>query len=144
MKIVDSPECPLYNNTPETIELAFLERQKIHTLWRQVEFWLGMVLKDKIKFSDSEKILCTAYKKSILLTKRKYTKTDKKVRCLISQKSNMNYQRSYNMNSIMPKLRGNFQYLNKRFLHKLKKSMAGFFQEFSKVTSNICYQHKMG
>ena len=31
MKIVDSPECPLCNNTPETIEHAFLECQKIHT-----------------------------------------------------------------------------------------------------------------
>ena len=31
----------------------------------------------------------------------------------MSLKSNMNYQCSYNMNSIMLKLRGNFQYLNK-------------------------------
>ena len=32
----------------------------------------------------------------------------------------------------------------KIFCTNLKKSMAVFFQEFSKVTSNICYQHKMG
>ena len=28
MKIVDSPECPLCNNTPETIEHAFVRCQK--------------------------------------------------------------------------------------------------------------------
>ena len=33
MKIVDSPECPVCNNSPETIEQAFLECQKINTLW---------------------------------------------------------------------------------------------------------------
>ena len=55
MKIVDSPECPLCNNIPETIEHAFLECQKIHTLWRQIEIWSGMVLRDNIKISDSEK-----------------------------------------------------------------------------------------
>ena len=76
MNIVDSPECHLCNNTPETIEHAFLECQKIHTLWRQVEVWLGMVLGDDIKISDSEKIFGTAYKNSIidtviLLTKKK-------------------------------------------------------------------------
>ena len=74
---MDSPECPLCNNTPETIEHAFLEWQNIHTLWRQAEVWLGMVLKDNIKISD------------------------------------MNYQCSYYMNSIMPKLSGNLQFLNK-------------------------------
>ena len=30
-KSVDSPECPLCNNIPETIEHALLECQKIHT-----------------------------------------------------------------------------------------------------------------
>ena len=34
-------------------------------------------------------------------------------RLLISQESNMNYQSSFNMNSIMPKLKENLQYLNK-------------------------------
>ena len=53
MKIVDSPECALCNNTPETIEHAFLECQKIHTFWQQVGVWLGMVLRDNIKISDS-------------------------------------------------------------------------------------------
>ena len=57
MKIVDSPEYPLYNNTPEAIEQAIIECQKTHTLWRQVEFWLGMVLKVNIRISDSEKKL---------------------------------------------------------------------------------------
>ena len=42
MKIVDSPECPLHNNIPETIEHALHKCQKIHTLWRQVEVWLGI------------------------------------------------------------------------------------------------------
>ena len=49
MKIVDSPECPLCDNIPETIEHAFLECQKIHSLWRQIEVWLGMELRDDIK-----------------------------------------------------------------------------------------------
>ena len=46
MNIVDSPKCPLCNNTPQTIDHAFLECQKIpvHTLWRQFEVWLEMVL----------------------------------------------------------------------------------------------------
>ena len=57
MKIVDSPECHLCNNTPETIEHAFLECQKIHTLWRQVEGWLGMVQGDDIKISDQKRFL---------------------------------------------------------------------------------------
>ena len=70
---------PLCNNIPETIEHAFLECQKIHTLWRQVEVWLGMVLRDNIKIADSEKIFGTACKNSIidtviLLTKRKIYK----------------------------------------------------------------------
>ena len=65
MKIVDSPECPLCNNTPETIEHAC---QKTHTLWRQVDFWLGMALKDKIKISNSEKIIGTSYKNSLMDT----------------------------------------------------------------------------
>ena len=52
---MDSPECPLCNNTPETIEHAFIEYQETHTLWRQVESWLSMVLKDKIKISDPKK-----------------------------------------------------------------------------------------
>ena len=54
MEIVDSPECPLCNNTPETIEHAFIECQETHTLWRQVKLWLSMVLKYKINISDSE------------------------------------------------------------------------------------------
>ena len=58
-KIVDSLECPLCNNTSEAIEHAFLDCQKIHRLWRQVEFWSGMVLLVKIKISDSEKIVGT-------------------------------------------------------------------------------------
>ena len=53
MKIVVGPECPLCNYTPEAIEHAFLECQKIHTLWRQVEVWLGIVLHVR----DSEKYL---------------------------------------------------------------------------------------
>ena len=85
MKIVDSPECPLCNNTPETIEHAFLECQKTYTLWRRLEVWLEMVLRDDIKISDSEKIHGTAYENStivtvILLTKRKYIKTDRMIR----------------------------------------------------------------
>ena len=68
MKIVDSPECPPCNNTPETVEQAFLECQKIHTLWRQVEVCLGMLLRDNIKILDSEKIFGTAYKNSIIDT----------------------------------------------------------------------------
>ena len=70
---------PLCNNIPETVEHAFLKCQKIHTLWRQVEVWLGMVLRDSIKIADSEKVFGTAYKNSIidtviLLTKRKIYK----------------------------------------------------------------------
>ena len=68
MKIVDSRECPLCNNTPETIEHAFLECQKIHTLSRQIEVWLGMVLRDNMKISDPERVFGTAYKNSILDT----------------------------------------------------------------------------
>ena len=55
MKIVDGPECPLCNNIPETIEHAFLECQKIHTLWGQVEIWLGMVLRDNIRSVQIQK-----------------------------------------------------------------------------------------
>ena len=55
MKIVDRPECPLCNNTPKKIEHAFIWCQKTHTQWRQIELWLSMVLKYKIKTSDSEK-----------------------------------------------------------------------------------------
>ena len=74
---MDSPECPLCNITPETIEHAFLECRKIHTLWRQVEVWLGMALRYNIKILDSEKIFGAAYKNSIInivisLTKKKY------------------------------------------------------------------------
>ena len=65
---MDSPKCSLCKNIPETIEHAFLECQKVHTLWRQVEVWLGMVLGDNIKISDSEKISRTAYKNSIIDT----------------------------------------------------------------------------
>ena len=54
---VDSPEYLICNNIPETIEHAFLECQTIHTLWRQIEVWLGMVLRENIKISDSEKKL---------------------------------------------------------------------------------------
>ena len=57
MKMMDSPECPLCKNIHETIEHAFLKCQKIHTLWRQIEVWLGMVLRDNITISDSEKYL---------------------------------------------------------------------------------------
>ena len=83
MKIVDSPECPLCNNTPETIEHAFIEFQKTHTLRRQVELWLSMVLKYKIKISDSEEIFDTVYTNSIidtviLLTKKKIYKNRQK------------------------------------------------------------------
>ena len=66
MKIADSPECPLCNNIHEIIEHAFLECQKIHTLWRQIEVWLGMVPRDNIKIS--EKIFGTGYKNSIIDT----------------------------------------------------------------------------
>ena len=38
----------------------------MHTLWRQVEFWLGKVSKDKIKISDSETIFGIAFKNSII------------------------------------------------------------------------------
>ena len=83
MKIVDSPESPLCNNTPETIEHAFIEFQKTHTLRRQVELWLSMVLKYKIKISDSEEIFDTVYTNSIidtviLLTKKKIYKNRQK------------------------------------------------------------------
>ena len=47
MKIVDSPECQL--------SMHFLNVRKIHTLWRQIEVWLGVVLRDNIKILDSEK-----------------------------------------------------------------------------------------
>ena len=81
--IVDSPECPVCNYTPVTIEHAFFKCQKIHTLWRQVEVLLGMVLRDNIKISDSEKIFGTAYKNSIidtviLLTNKKIYKNRQK------------------------------------------------------------------
>ena len=82
MKIVDSPECPLCNNIPQTIEHAFIECQKIHTLWRQVVLWLGTVLRDNIKISDSEKIFVTTYNNSItvlLLTKKKNTNKQTKI-----------------------------------------------------------------
>ena len=68
MKIVDSPECPLCNNIPETIEHAFVECHKIHILWRHIEIWLGMILRDNINISDSERIFGTAYKNSIIDT----------------------------------------------------------------------------
>ena len=42
--------------------------EKINTLGLQVEFWLDMVLKDKIKISDLEKILGIAHKNSIIDT----------------------------------------------------------------------------
>ena len=56
---------------------------KKHSLWRQVELWLSMVLKDKIKISDSERIFGTAYNNSIidtvmLLTKKKIYKNRQK------------------------------------------------------------------
>ena len=60
MTIVDSPKCPLCNNTPETIEHAFVKCQKTHTRSRQFMLWLSMVLKDKVNTSDSEKIFGTA------------------------------------------------------------------------------------
>ena len=74
MKIVDSPECPLCNAIPETIERAFVECHKIHILCRQIEVWLGMVLRDNIKIFRFRKIFGAAYKNStidtmILLTK---------------------------------------------------------------------------
>ena len=80
---MDSTECPLRNNTPETIERVFHKCQKIHTLWRQVEVLLGMLLRDNIKISDSLKIFVSAYKNSIidtenLLTKRKIYKNRQK------------------------------------------------------------------
>ena len=64
------------NNIPETIEHAFLECHKKHILWWQIEIWLGMVLRDNIKISNSEKKFGTAYRNSIidtmiLLTKKK-------------------------------------------------------------------------
>ena len=37
--------------------MAFIERQKTNTFWRQIELWLRMVLKDKITISDSENLL---------------------------------------------------------------------------------------
>ena len=68
MRIVDSPECHLCKNTRETIKHGIFWCQKIYTFWRQIEIWLGMVLKDKIKISDSEKIFGGAYKNSIFYT----------------------------------------------------------------------------
>ena len=68
MKIVDSLECPLCNSIPETFGHAFIECQKKHKLWRLVELWLGMLLKDDIKISDSERILGTTYKNPIIYT----------------------------------------------------------------------------
>ena len=41
MKIVDSPECPLCNNIPETIEHLFIVCHKIHRLCREIEVGLG-------------------------------------------------------------------------------------------------------
>ena len=67
-----------------------------------------VVLRDEIKISNSEK--------DFVLPIRFFTidtKTERKIRLLISQESNMNYQSSFNMNSIMPKLKENLQYLNK-------------------------------
>ena len=55
MKIVDSPECPLCNYIPDTIEHAFIECQKIHTLWRHAELCLDMALKEFINISDTGK-----------------------------------------------------------------------------------------
>ena len=80
---MDSPECPLCNNTPETTEHAFIKCQKTHTLWRQVELWSSMVLKDNI--SDFKKICGTAYKNSIndtviLLTKKRIYKHRQKAK----------------------------------------------------------------
>ena len=60
MKIVDSPECPLCNNTPETIEHAFIECQKTQTKWHKFELWSIIVLRERFKISDSAKLLCTA------------------------------------------------------------------------------------
>ena len=59
MKSVDSAECPLCNNTPETIVHAFIECQKTHTLWRQVNLhvWLSMVLKLRLKFQIKKRYL---------------------------------------------------------------------------------------
>ena len=80
---MDSPENLICKYIPETIEHAFLECQKINTLWRQVKVWLGAVLKDNIKISDSEKIFGTAYKNLItdtviLLTKKRIYKNRQK------------------------------------------------------------------
>ena len=52
-------------------------------MWRQIEVWLGMVLRDNIKISDSEKIFGTASNDSIiyrviLLTKKKIYKNRQK------------------------------------------------------------------
>ena len=33
MEVVESPECPICNNTLKTIEHASFECQEIHTLW---------------------------------------------------------------------------------------------------------------
>ena len=73
MEIVDNPEC---NNTPTTIEFAFLECHKIHSLWRQLEFWLGIILRDKStsRISDSETTLVTAYENYIIDTENLLTK----------------------------------------------------------------------
>ena len=67
-KIVDIPKCPLCNNSPKTITHEFVECQKSHQLWRQLEVWLGMVQKYNIKISDSEKTVGTAFKNSIIDT----------------------------------------------------------------------------
>ena len=59
-----------------------------NAMWRQIEIWLGMVLRDNIKISDSEKIFGTAYKNSIsdtviLLTKKKIYKNTQKSKVTI-------------------------------------------------------------
>ena len=95
MKIVDSPECPLCNNIPETIEHAYVECHKIHILWRQIKVWLGMVLRANNKISDSEKIVGTAYKNSIsdtviLLTKKKIYKNRQK--CKVTNITEIEYE----------------------------------------------------
>ena len=46
---------------PKQIEHAFIECQKTQTLWNKFELWYIIVLREKFKISDSEKLLCTAY-----------------------------------------------------------------------------------
>ena len=80
---------------PTTIEFAFLECHKIHSLWRQLEFWLDIILRDKSRISDSETKLVTAYKNSIIDTENLLTKKNtykNRQKCMVTNIAEMKYE----------------------------------------------------